>query len=84
MPRTSARQARLTADRLRRRINQTDFAIADAQLPIRISVSLGVAVSDPQINKGGGVTAVCASADKALFQAKNGGRNQVAMGQSAA
>ncbi len=83
MPRTSVRQARLAADRLRRMVNNRPFDIGNRQA-INVTVSVGVAVSEKDAKGEHPMGPVCASADRALFAAKSAGRNQVAMGKSAA
>lgn len=84
MPRTSVREARLAADRLRRIVNSRSFDIGDAHGPISMTISVGVAVSEKEALHDCSVTALCQTADQALYAAKSAGRNQIAMGQSAA
>lgn len=84
MPGTSVTDARLAADRLRELVNTTPFELG-ADLPaIKITVSVGVAVSR-QINvEAAGISKICDQADKALYAAKSAGRDRVAMSKSAA
>ena len=84
MPRTSVRQAKLAADRLRRTIHNTLFDVGEAHAPIHVTISVGVAVSDQDGLDAFPLTKLCDCADKALYVAKSAGRNQVAMGKSAA
>jgi two-component system cell cycle response regulator len=84
MPRTSVRQSNLTADRLRRLVNNTPFDIGKDRPPVKVSVSVGVAVSDISAQNQQPLDALCDCADKALYVAKSAGRNQVKMSQSAA
>jgi two-component system cell cycle response regulator len=84
MPRTSVRQAKLAADRLRRTIHNTPFEVGAQQAPINVTISVGVAVSGQDGVDPFPLTQLCDSADKALYVAKSAGRNQVAMGKSAA
>ncbi|WP_333712465.1 diguanylate cyclase [Yoonia sp.] len=84
MPQTTAKQARLAADRLRRIIGNTPFAIGEGAGSIHVSVSVGVAVSDAGTTPDLPLTQLCSCADRALYRAKTAGRNQVAMSQSAA
>jgi two-component system cell cycle response regulator len=84
MPRTSVRQARLAADRLRRMVNNSPFEIGPKKKAIRVTVSVGVAVSNQDVAQPCQITQVCEGADKALYQAKIAGRNQVAMSKSVA
>jgi len=84
MPRTSVRQARLAADRLRRMVNNTRFDIGADTAAISVTMSVGVAVSDQEGCIDLPVDALCACADRALYTAKSAGRNQISMGKSAA
>lgn len=84
MPRTSVRQARLAADRLRRTVNNAPFDIGRNTQPIKVTISVGVAVSDQSGCTDLPVDALCACADRALYVAKSAGRNQISMAQSAA
>lgn len=84
MPRTSPRQAHLAADRLRRLVNNSPFDIGGDRVPINITISVGVAVSDITATDPQKPDALCDCADQALYAAKSAGRNQVAMGKSAA
>lgn len=84
MPRTSARQAKLAADRLRRKVNSSQFDIGAGLDPVSVTLSVGVAVSNANAAQQQPVAALCRSADQALYVAKSAGRNQVAMGISAA
>ncbi|SFS02463.1 diguanylate cyclase [Yoonia litorea] len=83
MPRTSQRQARLAADRLRQLVGDTPFQIGEDQF-VSISASVGVALSDAQTVAQPRLGALCKSADTALYCAKNAGRNRIAMAPSAA
>ena len=84
MPGTSVPDARLAADRLRELVNTTTFDLGDDQPQIKITVSVGVAVSRRIKAEASGINKICAQADKALYAAKTGGRDQVAMSKSAA
>jgi two-component system cell cycle response regulator len=84
MPRTSVRQAKLAADRLRRMVNNLPFALGTTQQPINVTISVGVAVSNDDVIAGPAVAQLCDSADQALYVAKSAGRNQVVMSKSAA
>ncbi|MDP5085132.1 MAG: diguanylate cyclase [Yoonia sp.] len=84
MPRTTIRQAKLAADRLRRVVNNTVFDLGAGQEDIKVSVSVGVAVSDKACGETPGLERICDLADKALYAAKSAGRNQVAISKSAA
>ena len=84
MPRTSVRQAKLAADRLRRMVNNTPFALGTSCPPINVTISVGVAVSNDDVMVKTAVAELCDCADQALYAAKSAGRNQVAMAKSAA
>lgn len=84
MPGTSMTDARLAADRLRGLVNTTPFELGDDLPAIKITVSVGVAVSDKMVAETSAVTKICARADKALYAAKSAGRDCIAMSQSAA
>jgi two-component system cell cycle response regulator len=84
MPRTSVRQAKLAADRLRRMVNNTAFDLGATQPAINVTISVGVAVSNDAVHAETAVAQLCDCADQALYVAKSAGRNQIAMGKSAA
>lgn len=84
MPRTSAKQARLAADRLRRLIKNTLFATGPDDAQVQITVSVGVAVSAKTGPKKRSLVQICDHADAALYAAKSAGRNKVAMSGSTA
>jgi diguanylate cyclase (GGDEF)-like protein len=73
LPHTSADEARQTAERIRKRVEAHEFTAAGK--PLRITVSAGVAsypssaVDSPE--------SLIREADKALYRAKQGGRNRI-------
>jgi len=71
-PGTSVEQALLVSDRLRAEIANTPICLNDQV--IRVTVSGGVAVLGP-----GGLDQALKQADQALYQAKDGGRDQLAL-----
>jgi two-component system cell cycle response regulator len=74
LPQTGYEPARRTAERLRRAVEEQEFAAADGT--IRVTVSIGVATYPAA-----GVHTVSdlvLAADKALYRAKEAGRNRVA------
>ncbi|MDX6392789.1 MAG: hypothetical protein QOJ73_3852 [Streptosporangiaceae bacterium] len=83
LPQTSAADARHIAERVRLHIAETPIRISDdpAAVPIRITVSMGVAALGQTWERttGGQLTDLLAGADRALYQAKNAGRNHVVM-----
>lgn len=84
MPRTTSGQARATANRLRRLVNCRPFDLGDDRQSLRVTVSVGVAVSGYCEPEKTHLTRMCDQADAALYSAKSAGRDQVAMGKSAA
>ncbi|MEL6685339.1 MAG: diguanylate cyclase [Pseudomonadota bacterium] len=84
MPGTSVTDARLAADRLRALVNTMPFALGDDLPDIKVTVSIGVAVSGQTQPEKGAINKICDQADKALYAAKSAGRDQVAMSKSAA
>ena len=79
LPDTDAKGALELAERLRQSI--VDHPVDSGAALIRYSVSIGVALFHPD---DGGADAILARADHALYRAKHGGRNQVAMEAAAA
>ncbi|MEJ8561165.1 diguanylate cyclase [Yoonia sp. GPGPB17] len=84
MPGTSVKDARLAADRLRALVNTMPFDLGDASPAIKVTVSIGVAVSGQIRPETAAINKICAQADQALYAAKSAGRDQVAMSKSAA
>ena len=84
MPGTSVVDARLTADRLCELVNTKPFNLGVDQPAIKVTVSVGVAVSGQIKPEKGSIGKFCEQADKALFAAKSAGRDQVAMSMSVA
>ncbi len=83
LPQTSAADARHIAERVRLHIADTPIRISDdpAAVPVHITVSMGVAALGQtwQRTTGSQLTDLLAGADRALYQAKNEGRNHVVM-----
>lgn len=75
LPGVGAEQARLVADAIRRKIESTSFPHGEKQPLGRVTLSLGVA--DTQ--NGPDADSILKAADDALYRAKQGGRNQVAL-----
>ena len=82
LPDSTREEARITAERLRNRIAGTPFLLPDGEGELRVTISIGVDVwtqdGGPAPPPEDGVRALLKRADKALYQAKNAGRNQVA------
>ena len=83
LPQTSAADARHIAERVRLHIAETPISISDdpAAEPVQITVSMGVAALGQTWERttGSQLTDLLAGADRALYQAKNAGRNHVVM-----
>jgi two-component system cell cycle response regulator len=74
LPHTSPEEARQTADRLRQKVQGHTFRAGEHD--VRVTVSVGVATCPmPGVDS---AAALVREADKALYRAKGGGRNQVA------
>jgi diguanylate cyclase (GGDEF)-like protein len=74
LPETGKSGARSLAEGLRRAVESHDFEGRESQPDGRVTLSLGVATF-PQ--DGNDSVTLISSADRALYQAKNGGRNRV-------
>ena len=75
LPETNKRNALLIAEEIRQKIESYTFILSEKKL-LHCTVSLGV--SNYQKQNDTSVLAIINRADKALYMAKNGGRNQVA------
>lgn len=77
LPETSGTDAMLIAERFRATVEQTAMGEADAETPqtLRITVSVGVSTAIP--DTGLSPETLISSADRALYEAKLQGRNQV-------
>jgi two-component system cell cycle response regulator len=74
MPSTPADDAMMVAERLRRMIEVEPFEVPGNETPIVITASIGAATATDASET---AEALLARADTALYQAKDGGRNQV-------
>lgn len=79
MPEADLATARLVAERLRQQIAENEVAGEDG--PLRITVSIGVSSALPEDKS---LDQTLRRADQALYVAKNGGRNRVAVDGSGA
>lgn len=83
LPQTSPADARQIAERMRAHIAEMPITISDdpAAVPVRLTVSMGVAALGRTWERttGSQLTDLLAGADRALYQAKNAGRNHVVM-----
>ena len=71
LPETQLEQARVAAENLRREVELRKFHYS--RQPVPITISCGIA----EIRKGESLGAVFERADKAMYRAKQGGRNRV-------
>lgn len=81
LPGQGASAAIAVAERLREALAEQDMTVADrdgAELALRVTASFGVAEHPAG---GGGLEALLAAADAALYAAKHAGRNCVRLGQ---
>ena len=67
--------ARMVAERIRSRIAATPIDLQDALLDVTISMGVAMAQTDEDVNS------LVERADKALYNAKENGRNQVALAE---
>jgi diguanylate cyclase (GGDEF)-like protein len=83
LPQTSAADARQIAERVRVHIAEMPISISDdpASEPVQVTVSMGVAALGTTWERttGSQLTDLLAAADRALYKAKNAGRNHVVM-----
>ena len=83
LPQTSPADARQIAERMRAHIAETPISVSDdpAAPPVRLTVSMGVAALGRTWERttGSQLTDLLACADRALYEAKNAGRNHVVM-----
>ncbi|MGE3624064.1 MAG: PleD family two-component system response regulator [Bdellovibrionales bacterium] len=75
MPETDIGSALNIAERLRKRVANTPVEGADGAPPIPVTVSIGIAVAEPDANEE--LQALFRRADQALYEAKNTGRNRI-------
>ena len=88
MPNIDSADATLAGDRLCRQINSQPFHLPGLDQPVHVTTSIGVALGPSASQAGTDADEVAsllfAQADRALYEAKGAGRNQVTMTQSAA
>ncbi|MGI2035822.1 PleD family two-component system response regulator [Rhizobium panacihumi] len=74
MPDTDAAQAATIAERLRAMIETQPFQIRSLGISLTVTASLGIAGNEPGVET---PDQLLKQADRALYEAKNGGRNRV-------
>ena len=65
------------AQALGERIRSNPVPLADRGVPVRVTISIGIAVADPQDSGAETLDALLHRADRALYAAKTDGRDQV-------
>ena len=80
LPQTSLEEAGVIADRIRRKIMTTNFANGSSQPLGRVTVSIGLSTFSPSLES---AEAIVRAADRALYHAKNHGKNRAYAYQAA-
>ena len=81
MPGTSREQAEAAADRLRRIVSHSPYAVSGTLAPVPVTVSVGVVVGGLQPLDRQGLDGLCERADAALYNAKATGRDKVTVAE---
>jgi two-component system, cell cycle response regulator len=89
VPDTDHSAAFLAADRLCRRINSQPFRAPGLQEPVHVTISIGVVIAAPRssgrtFSGDRSAQTLIGQADRALYEAKDSGRNQVTLIRAAA
>lgn len=84
MPNTTIEQAEGAAERVRNMIMVRKFGIGEFGPPLRVTVSVGVAVDALETAEALSPGQLFARADAALYDAKSSGRNTIVMSRAAA
>ncbi len=79
LPQTDTATAEGVAERLRQTVADTEIAIGNDR-PLHITISIGLAMPSEQTNH---IDIILRQADKALYAAKNSGRNRVCVAEAA-
>ncbi|MFN2305394.1 MAG: diguanylate cyclase [Paracoccaceae bacterium] len=77
MPRTTAQEAALAAERLRHVVDATPFSTGPGGPTVNVTISIGVAVDEPDTPLPPSLGEMLDRADGALYAAKSAGRNKV-------
>jgi diguanylate cyclase (GGDEF)-like protein len=80
LPQTSLEEAGVIADRIRRKIMTTNFMNGKSQPLGRVTVSIGLSTFSPSLES---AEAIVRAADRALYHAKNHGKNRAYAYQAA-
>ncbi|MCK0121682.1 diguanylate cyclase [Loktanella sp. F6476L] len=84
LPHSTPEQAQTAANRLCRLVNQKHFSVGANRHPLRVTISVGVAVGGVESTDIIGADDMCHQADGALYVAKSSGRDRVSLTHSAA
>ncbi|MEO9863839.1 MAG: diguanylate cyclase [Yoonia sp.] len=84
LPHSTPEQAQTAANRLCRLVNQKHFSVGANRHPLRVTISVGVAVGCVESTDIIGADDMCHQADGALYIAKSSGRDRVSLAHSAA
>ena len=79
MPDSNLEVAEMVAERLRGKISDTPFVVSADVESLEVTVSIGIALTTGAGDTGAGLLE---RADKAMYEAKEGGRNRVAIDQA--
>ena len=77
LPDTSVPEARAMADRLCRLVRERPVTLPQGGGSVQVTISIGVTVGTPRSAAGSNVDRLLNEADRALYDAKSGGRNTV-------
>jgi diguanylate cyclase (GGDEF)-like protein len=72
---TSLRNAEILAERIRRHVEHLHFDLTGT--PAAVTVSVGVSSIEPKLSDGSEAEALLSSVDRALYEAKEAGRNRI-------
>lgn len=84
MPNTPLIAAELAAERLRKLIDGQPFTVPTCTMPLKVTVSVGIAVDALEEAEAPSLSDMLTRADKALYAAKSAGRNTVSVANIAA
>ncbi|MBE0605772.1 MAG: GGDEF domain-containing protein [Deltaproteobacteria bacterium] len=76
---TSAEQAEFFAEHLRKKLSTTDISIPGTEVPVRVTISGGLAMFPTH---GQATTELFRAADEALYESKRRGRNRILVAKS--
>jgi diguanylate cyclase (GGDEF)-like protein len=75
LPAVDLKGAMVVAERLRKRVDTFEFPSSDGGAPLHVTISIGVTEFDPE--SAYAPSEIIREADRALYQSKENGRNQV-------